>query len=270
VVRRRSEPWYTFAAVVLRPIMSATTRRVWTRTELLPPAGGLVVVPNHISHIDPLIVAHYLYDNGRPPRFLAKASLFEVVFVRRVLRGAGQIPVYRESRVAGDALRGAVAAVRAGECVVVYAEGTLTRDPHGWPMAGKTGAARIALETGCPVLPMGVWGPQELLPPYAHRPHLFPRKTMQVALGPPVDLSDLIDALPAGIPPPAQVLHQVTERIMDAVTEVVAQLRGQAPPGERLDPRDSELPTTGNAHVQYDLDPRQSPRKGHGSADGPG
>ena len=54
----------------------------------------------------------------------------------------------------------AVAAVRKGECVVVYPEGTLTRDPAQWPMTGKSGAARIALETGCPVIPVGQWGPQ--------------------------------------------------------------------------------------------------------------
>ena len=57
--------------------------------------------------------------------------------------------------------------MRDGECVVVYPEGTLTRDPDLWPMTGKSGAARIALETGCPVIPVGQWGAQELLPPYA-------------------------------------------------------------------------------------------------------
>ena len=53
--------------------------------------------------------------------------------------------------------------MRDGECVVVYPEGTLTRDPDLWPMTGKSGAARIALETGCPVIPVGQWGAQELL-----------------------------------------------------------------------------------------------------------
>ena len=69
-----------------------------------------------------------------------------------------------------------VAAVRDGECVVVYPEGTLTRDPDLWPMTGKSGAARIALETGCPVIPVGQWGAHELLPPYSKKPDLFPRK----------------------------------------------------------------------------------------------
>lgn len=250
--RRRREPWYVFAAVVLRPLLSVATKREWLHTERLPREGGLVVVPNHISHIDPLVVAHYLYDNGRPPRFLAKASLFDVFFVRRVLRGAKQIPVYRETRVATDALRDAVAAVRAGECVVVYAEGTLTRDPHGWPMAGKTGAARIALETGCPVLPMATWGPQDLLPPYAKRPHLVPRPTIRVTLGEPVDLTEF-----EGLPLTPETLHAATDRIMDDVTVLVEELRGEPAPTARVDPREDGLASTGDAHVVYDFSPHR-------------
>ena len=107
-----------------------------------------------------------------------------------MLRGAGQIPVYRESADASRAFSAAVAAVRDGECVAFYPEATLTRDPDQWPMVGKTGAARVALETGAPVIPVAQWGPQELLAPYAKKPDLFPRKTMHVRAGPPVDLSD--------------------------------------------------------------------------------
>ena len=249
MARRRQEPWYAFAALVLRPLLTVTTRRSWTHTERLPRSGGIVVVPNHISHSDPLAVAHFLYDNGRLPRFLAKASLFEVFFVRRVLCGARQIPVYRQTRDANDAYREAVAAVHDGQCVVVYAEGTLTRDPDLWPMAGKTGAARIGLETGCPVVPMAVWGPQRLLPPYSKRPHLFPRPTMQVTVGEPVELSDL-----RGRRDDPAVLREATDRIMAAVTCLVGELRGQQPPHRPLDLRLSNLATLGDPHVQYHLD----------------
>ena len=103
-------------------------------------------------------------------------------------RAAGQIPVERLSRNAVGAYDAAVAAVRDGECVVVYPEGTITRDPDLWPMVGKSGAARIALETGCPVIPVGQWGAQELLAPYAKKPNLFPRKRITMKVGDPVDL----------------------------------------------------------------------------------
>ena len=84
-----------------------------------------------------------------------------------------------------------MAAVQAGKCVVVYPEGTITRDPDLWPMVGKSGAARIALATGAPVVPIGQWGAQQLLAPYAKRPDLFPRKLITMKVGDPVDLSDL-------------------------------------------------------------------------------
>ena len=66
-------------------------------------------------------------------------------------------------------MRDAIAAIESGEAVVVYPEGTLTRDPALWPMTGKTGAARIALATGCPVIPMAQWGAQRVLAPYGKR-----------------------------------------------------------------------------------------------------
>ena len=64
--------------------------------------------------------------------------------------------------------------MRGGECVVVYPEGTITRDPDLWPMVGKSGAARIALATGCPVIPIGQWGAQEVLAPYAEEARPVP------------------------------------------------------------------------------------------------
>ncbi len=247
----RKQPAYRLAAAVLKPPMNAVTRRVWPADPgRLGDPGGVVVAVNHISHVDPLVVAHYLYDLGRPGRFLAKAALFEVPVVGRIVAAAGQIPVYRETMDAAESLRAAVAAVRAGECVVIYPEGTITRDRALWPMGGKTGAARVALLTGCPVIPMGVWGPQELLPPYSKRPRLYPRTTVQVGLGEPVPLDDLRGETDR--PLPGSALRTATDRIMDAITDVVARLRGQDPPPDRLDPHTVAIARTGDAHVEYD------------------
>ena len=114
-------------------------------------------------------------------------------------------------------------AVDHGECVVVYPEGTLTRDPDLWPMTGKTGAARIALATGAPLIPLGIWGPQEVLPPYERKFRILPRKTMHVLAGPPVDLSDLVDR---GVD--TETLRAATDRLMAAITGLVEQLAGRA------------------------------------------
>lgn len=242
MARRRLGFWYRLAVCILRPPLMLLTRRDWRGAEQLPPRGvGVVLVTNHISYVDPVAFAHYVYDNGRDPKFLAKAGLFDIFFAGRVLRGARQIPVYRESQDAAGSFRDAVAAVRAGECVCVYPEGTVTRDPGLWPMTGKTGAARIALSTGAPVIPIAQWGAHELLPPYAHRPRLFPRKTMRILAGPPVDLSAFADR-----PQSAELLHEATEKIMDAVTELLEELRDEQAPPVRFDMRSRDVPTTGN------------------------
>jgi len=124
---------------------------------------------------------------------------------------------------------------------VVYPEGTLTRDPDLWPMQGKTGAARIALETGCPVIPIGQWGAHELLYPYAKRPHLVPRATITMKVGDPVPLDDL-----RAMPHTQDVINQATARIMDALTHLVEDLRGEKAPDERFDPRKKGLSQTGD------------------------
>lgn len=237
--------WYRLAVVILKPPLTVLTRRDWRGWEHLPETGGAVVVTNHISHVDPVTFAHFLYDAGRLPRFLAKSSLFEVFFVRSVLRGAKQIPVYRESGNASMAYAAAVEAVRAGELVVIYPEATLTRDPGLWPMVGKTGAARVALETGAPLVPVAQWGPHELLPPYARTPRLVPRATMHVHAGPPVDLDDL-----RGRELDGPLLHEAAERVAAAVTRLLEGIRGEQAPPVRFDMDGSELPRTG--------DPRRS------------
>jgi 1-acyl-sn-glycerol-3-phosphate acyltransferase len=232
---------FSLAVPIVKPTLLAIANRTWIDGEKVPAAGGCIVAFNHISHIDPLLSAHFLYDHGRLPRYLAKSGLFRNRFLGGFLRSAGQIPVERLSRNAVGAFDAAVAAVRAGECVVVYPEGTLTRDPALWPMAGKSGAARIALETGCPVIPVGQWGAQELLPPYSARPRLLPRKTIRMLAGEPVDLADLLTE-----PRNAATINAATERIMDAITGVVGELRGEEPPAERYDPRTSGVRQIGN------------------------
>ena len=257
--RQRLGFWYEFAVAVLKPVMLVLSKRDWPVGHQWP-SGGIVVATNHISHVDPFVVGHYLYNERRPARFLAKASLFSTFFVGRVLRGADQIAVHRETRDASVALRDAVAAVRSGECVVVYPEGTLTRDPDLWPMVGKTGAARIAFASGCPVVPLAMWGPQAMLMPYSRRPRLIPRATMQIRVGAPVGLADL---LPAGADPTAvtgDVLRLATDRIMDAITALVSDLRGEPAPASRLDPRAAGLPTTGDPRIRYEQ-PQHPPRR---------
>jgi 1-acyl-sn-glycerol-3-phosphate acyltransferase len=218
------------AVVILWPFMMTFTKRQWVGTENLDPDdGGIILAPNHISWFDPLVLSHVCWDNDRPPRFLAKEALFRIPVAGRIIGGAKQIPVYRESREAVAAVRAAIEAVESGECVIVYPEGTITRDPNLWPMSAKTGAARIALASGRPVVPLAHWGSQEIMAPYVKQFRILPRKTIQVRVGPPVDLSDL-----RGRPMDAEVLRQASDRIMDAITALLAEIRQEQPPATRL------------------------------------
>ncbi|GAB3057979.1 lysophospholipid acyltransferase family protein [Intrasporangium mesophilum] len=230
--RRRLPGAYRLAAFLLRPLFMVLTKRDWRGAENFPAEGGFVVSPNHISYADPIPFAHFLYDNDHAPYFLAKDSLFTIPVVGWVVRRSGQIPVYRNSAAAASAYRAAVEAVRAGKAVAIFPEGTITRDPDLWPMRGKTGAARVALETQCPLIPVAQWGPQEILSPYGHRPSLFPRKTMHMIAGPPVDLHDLY-----GRPIDAKVLREATDRLMDRITGLLEQIRDEKAPPDRFDPR---------------------------------
>ncbi|MDF9815895.1 lysophospholipid acyltransferase family protein [Streptomyces sp. SPB162] len=232
--RRRIGFWYRLAAAIAKPPLLLFFKRDWHGMEHIPADGGFITAVNHNSFLDPLSYGHFQYNTGRVPRLLAKAGLFKIFFVGMMLRGTGQIPVYRESTDAANAFRAAVAAINSGECVAFYPEGTLTRDPDQWPMIGKTGAARVALLTEAPVIPIAQWGANEAMPPYAkeNKFSLFPRKTLRVVAGPPVDLSRFY-----GREPTAEVLREVTDVIMMEITELLAGIRGEVAPKEVYDPR---------------------------------
>ncbi len=246
VVRRmrRLPAAYQVIVVLLRPLLRVLFKRDWRGMEHLP-AGGSVVAPNHLSYVDPFAIALYLFDNDHPPYYLGKEAVFRIPVFGRLIGWADQIPVYRGTGQAADAMRAAVAAVHEGKTVVVYPEGTLTRDPGGWPMKGKTGAARIALTTKCPVIPVAMWGPQEVLGTYQKKLRLFPRATMHVVAGPPVDLADLYDR-----PLDAALLTEATDRIMDAITAQLEVLRGEKAPAVRFDSRAMGVPETGNPNKE--------------------
>ncbi len=239
---RERRGWaFLFAVAVAKPVLLVFTRHTWIDGTKIPATGGVVIVANHVSHVDPFTFAHLVHDHGRLPRFLAKAGLFEVPGVGTILRSTGQIPVFRMSTDASRAFSAAVEAVRQGRAVVVYPEGTLTRQPDLWPMAGKTGAARIALSAGVPVVPVAQWGAQELLWPYAKRPRLLPPKRVYAKVGDPVYLDDL-----RGQEPTPEVLRTATDRIMDAITQLLEDIRGEKAPTDRFDPRRAGVRAIGN------------------------
>ncbi len=221
---------YRIAVILLWPFLRTAVRWDIRGTEqLTEEQRGVIVAANHLSWFDPLVLSFALWRADRPPRFLAKEPLFRVPIVGPIIKDAGQIPVYRETKDAANAIRDALTALDRGECVAVYPEGTMTRDPDLWPMSAKTGAVRMALMSGSPLFPMAQWGPQEVMAPYVKQFRILPRKTMHVRVGEPVDLTDLLDR-----PVDALTMREAGDRLMDAITSLLAEIRQEEPPSTRM------------------------------------
>jgi 1-acyl-sn-glycerol-3-phosphate acyltransferase len=215
---------------ILRPILGLVTKRDYRGMEKLPRSGGYVIAANHNSHVDPLLLARFVLDAGLIPRYLAKESLFDHWFMKRLVIPCEQIPVGRYSDRARDALEPTEDAIRDGKQVIIYPEGTITRDPQAWPMTGRTGAIRVALSTGCPIIPVCQSGAQDVLWPYTLKFRLSPRKKYTVIVGDPLDLS-----MYEGKPINEEMLHEATNRLMDTLTEMMVEIRGERPTGPRID-----------------------------------
>jgi 1-acyl-sn-glycerol-3-phosphate acyltransferase len=224
--------WRMVTVIILVPLLRSLIKHRWEGQENLPRTGGCILAPNHLSYADwPAIgMFSYLYGH-RYPVFMIKSPVFDVKVIGPILRKVGELPVYRGRGDAGLVLKQAEAALRSGACVIVYPEGTASRDPGLWPMKAKTGAARLALTTGVPVIPIAHWGAQEILPYGTKKPHLFPRKTVRMVAGPPVDLSRYADQ-----PLTSATLRAATADIMADITGLLAKIRLQTPPAVPYDP----------------------------------
>ncbi|MDQ1732609.1 MAG: hypothetical protein QOK10_2768 [Pseudonocardiales bacterium] len=212
--------WIRLCVIVLYPLNALLFSRRWHDLARIPPTGGVLLAANHISQADTAAMAVMVWQAGRIPRFLIKSGVFSWPVVGRVMKGAGQIPVYRGSLEARDSLVEASKALQRGECVIIYPEGTITRDRDYWPMAGRTGVARLALANpDVPVFPVGQWG--------AHRTlgrggsfHPLPRQRHEARVGPRLDISRY-----RGRAQTPELLTEVTAEVMTAITVEVTELR---------------------------------------------
>ena len=224
--------WLGFAAAVLHPLTALLARRRTLHADRIPKHGAALLVLNHVSHLDPAYDAVLIHQNGRVPRFLAKHSLWNVPVLSAVLRGTGQIPVYRGTSDAQQSLRAAHQALDDGKVVMIYPEGTITKDPDGWPMHARTGVARLALQHDGPVIPAARWGTVDIYDHYRKKFRPFPRKTVVTILGEPVDLSAYQDQ-----PQTIALLREVTDLLMSRVKELLAEVREQPAPDGFYGPR---------------------------------
>jgi 1-acyl-sn-glycerol-3-phosphate acyltransferase len=229
-VSRRPVSWaFRFCVLIVYPVASLLFRLRARHSDRIPPSGGVLLVANHVSVLDPIACARLVWDSGRVPHFLAKESVFRGP-AGTILRAAGQIPVSRGTSAASSSVHAAKEFLDAGELVVIYPEGSVTRDPDWWPMEARSGVARLALTTEAVVLPVAQWGPQRVHD--YHRKRLHPRLRTPVdhLVGEPVDLSAQRARVRGGEPLSAELLREVTDLIMVRIRDQLGELRGERPP----------------------------------------
>ena len=226
--REKGGFWVGLAAAVFYPL-TAIGKRVQIGAEKVPRQGPAVLVLNHISHLDPVVDAVFVHRLKRVPRFFLKESLRQVPVLGRIVDGSGQIPVSRGSSAAGDSLKAAHEALDEGKVIVIYPEGTITKDPAGWPKDAFTGIARLALQNDVPVIPIARWGTNEIFNGYTKKFTPLPRKTVTHLVGDPIDLSAYAGANPRS----ASTLREVTALMMDEITRLLAEIRHEEPPSKK-------------------------------------
>ena len=215
--------WIRLCVVILYPLDGLLFRIRWRHLDRVPgpDRGGVIIAVNHISQIDTMLMARFVWQCGRVPRFMIKAGVFDWPVIGRIMRGAGQIPVYRGTTDAAKSLHEAVEALERGEAIIIYPEGTTTKDPANWPMQAKTGIARLVLlSPDTPVVPVGQWGAHKMGGLSLKR--LGRRRTSLASVGEPLDLTRF-----RGKEPSQATLREITDEIMAAVRDEVAELRGE-------------------------------------------
>jgi 1-acyl-sn-glycerol-3-phosphate acyltransferase len=239
-INEKNYYWFVGAAL-LKPWLTLITRREWRNFSSIPKTGAAVIACNHTTYADPLVFAHMLYDAGRAPRFLGKAPVFDVPVVGTIIKGADQIPVYRESDRAKEAIAIAIEKLRAGHVLGIYPEGTLTRDPDLWPMVAKTGAARIAATAQVPIIPVAQWGAHNVIGRYSRKIKVFPRTKIIFLVGEAIDTSPWwarVDDYEAMV--------ELTALVMAQITKLLEEIRGEKAPINIFDPQKEGISRTGN------------------------
>jgi 1-acyl-sn-glycerol-3-phosphate acyltransferase len=228
-----SSPVWPTAMQVSRALVRMLTRFQVTGT-VAQGEKPLIVASNHVSPFDPIALTAACHRVGLNPAFLAHDGPFRTPVLGAFLRHTGHVRVDRGTAAAPLALLGAQQALAAGRTVVIYPEGRISRDPGLWPERGKTGVGRLVLASGCPVIPVAVWGAHEVVPFDAPRGltrfllrDLTTRPAVRVHFGAPVDLS-AVDTGKAG------AAQRITDLVTDAIIDCLTPLRAKEPDHPRF------------------------------------
>jgi 1-acyl-sn-glycerol-3-phosphate acyltransferase len=195
-------PVYTIIETILRPLFTAVYRIRITGREHIPAAGPCVLAANHVSVMDGFFLA---IATTRQVRFMAKSELYRWPVVRQIMHGAGAFPVERGAD-SGRAVAAGVSLLERGAVVGVFPEGTSLPDQkRGY----KRGAARLALATGAPLIPVALIGTELTLEPRTHRIRL-PR--VEIVIGEAIRVERR--------PPTEEAATELTMRLQQAIQDL--------------------------------------------------
>lgn len=219
------ESTYVLAKAIIKPFVATWLRFEIEGLENIPKRGPAIVAFNHIAYLDAFVSAYAVDKAGRRPRFLAKSELFADKRIAWIIKGAKQIEVRRGTRDAPMALDHALAALDEGEVIVIFPEGTITTNPDLKPMMARSGAARLALESGVPLIPAAMWGTQNIWTKGCRKHWWPPRQDVLARIGEPLQL--------AGQRSSPEAWRAVSAQLMDAISVLVASLMPAVPDTRR-------------------------------------
>jgi 1-acyl-sn-glycerol-3-phosphate acyltransferase len=216
---------YSLSKGILKPWLTVWFRWKIDGLENIPRTGPAILALNHIAYLDPLAAAFIVDKAQRRARFLAKSELFHDRWIGWILRGADQIEVKRGTKDAPVALDDAYRALDRGELVVVFPEGTVTTNPDLEPMTPKSGAARLALKTGAPLIPCALWGTANVWPK-GYRTRWRPRQTILARIGAPVSVAGQGDS--------PEAWRGVGARLIADISGLLSEIKPEIPDRRRL------------------------------------
>lgn len=209
--------WWLFGIAVVGFFSRIAFRLRVEGTDRVPRAGPAIVAANHVSALDGVVLALTTSSRSkRMTRFLVAAEFFRKIRFGWALRLYRQIPLRRGQSDQG-ALDVAVETIRDGALAGIFPEGTVNPEPDAGLSRGRRGAARIALATGAPVVPVGIWGTQDRWPKsglHVRRPW---RPVVAVSYGEPIS--------PNGEADPAVDVQAFTDLVMTAIEEQTEKAR---------------------------------------------
>lgn len=238
--------------------------------ENIPQTGPVIIVSNHTVHLDAVSVGAAVYRAGRAPCFAAGSDFFGVPGLDYILDKLGAIPVYREGPNTAGSLDGLREALDDGRALVLFPEGTFTRDPELWPMRGKTGVVRLALSRpDVPIIPVAHWGNELIMHPWTKRIRWSlvgrGRNTVDVLFGQPLRLPLVTHTAVGGERADAGITYEdltaATEVVMSEIEKLLVELRKSQPMGMSISPRERRWDRGVDGDPNSELDTRNKARR---------